>query len=152
MANCYPTGGFGGQTFVEFDKREQSVQALFQRTYMDLGKISGLRAFPILYPALPTAGNFDVEMVVLSSDSPATMKQYADKLVSHAKNSNKFLYADTDLKIDLPQAEFILDRERIADLGMDLANISQQLSTLLSGNFVNRFDYTGKSVSGHSDD
>jgi multidrug efflux pump len=139
-----PQGGFGGQTFVDFHQRKQSVQELLQRAFMDLGNISGLRAFPILYPALPTAGNFDVEMVVLASESPASMKPYADQLVAQAKNSGKFMYADTDLKIDLPQAEFILDRERIADLGMDLASVSQQLGTLLSANFVNRFDYNGK--------
>lgn len=139
-----PQGGFGGQTFVDFDQRDHSVQALLQQAYQDLGKISGLRAFPILYPALPTAGNFDVEMVVLSSDPPATMKSYADQLVAQAKASGKFLYADTDLKIDLPQAEFVLDKERIADLGMDLASVSEQLGILLSANYVNRFDHDGK--------
>jgi multidrug efflux pump len=54
------------------------------------------------------------------------------------------MFVDTDLKIDLPQAQFILDRERIADLGMDLASVSRQLGVLLSGNYVNRFDLNGK--------
>ncbi len=139
-----PQGGFGGQTFVDFKQRAQRVQDLVQRAYFDLGKITGLKAFPILYPALPTAGNFDVEMVVLSSSSPVEMKRYADALVEDAKNSQKFLYASTDLKIDLPQAQFLLDRERIADLGMDLASVSRQLGVLLSGNYVNRFDLDGK--------
>ena len=35
--------------------------------------------------------------------------------------SGKFMYVDTDLKIDLPQARVVLDRERLADLGLDLA-------------------------------
>lgn len=139
-----PQGGFGGQTFVDFKKREHSVQELLPRAYGELGKVSGLKAFPILYPALPTAGNFDVEMVVLSNDTPEQMKPYADKLVAYARDSKKFLYADTDLKIDLPQAEFQLNRQRIADLGMDLASVSQQLGTLLSANYVNRFDLDGK--------
>lgn len=139
-----PQGGFGGQTFKPFHEREKSVMDMRMQAYMDLGHITGLRAFPILYPALPTAGNFDVEMVVLASASPAEMKPYADKLVAFATSSEKFLYADTDLKIDLPQAEFVLDRERIADLGMTLDDVSQQLSTLLSANYTNRFDLHGK--------
>jgi multidrug efflux pump len=139
-----PQGGFGGQTFVDFDERETSVMDMRMQAYMDLGKISGLRAFPILYPALPTAGNFDVEMVVLASAPASEMKKAADQLVLFARNSGRFMYADTDLKIDLPQAEFALDRERIADLGMTLEEVSRQLSTLLSANFVNRFDYEGK--------
>ena len=139
-----PQGGFGGQTFVDFDQREHSVMDMRLQAYGELGQVAGLRAFPILYPALPTAGNFDVEMVVLASAPARDMKQYADQLVQFAKNSGQFLYADTDLKIDLPQAEFVLDRERIADLGMTLDDVSHQLSTLLSANFVNRFDYQGK--------
>jgi multidrug efflux pump len=139
-----PQGGFGGQTFVDFKKREFSVQELLPRAYAELSKISGLKAFPILYPALPTAGNFDIEMVVLSSDTPKQMKPYADKLVAYARDSKKFLYTDTDLKIDLPQAEFLLNRQRIADLGMDLASVSKQLGVLLSANYVNRFDLDGK--------
>jgi multidrug efflux pump len=139
-----PQGGFGGQTFTEFHQRKQRVQDLLQRAFMDLGKITGLKAFPILYPALPTAGNFDVEMVVLSSASPQDMKKYADQLVVEATNSKKFLYASTSLKIDLPQVQFNLDRQRIADLGMDLEGVSHQLGVLLSGNYVNRFDLDGK--------
>jgi multidrug efflux pump len=98
----------------------------------------------MLFPALPTAGNFDVDMVVLSSDSPQEMKPYADKLMAAAYASGKFMFADTDLKVDLPQAKLELDRERVADLGMDLAEVSRQLAVLLSGDYVNRFDHNGK--------
>ncbi|MEM7278827.1 MAG: efflux RND transporter permease subunit, partial [Pseudomonadota bacterium] len=48
------------------------------------------------------------------------------------------------LRIDLPQGRFLLNRERIGDLGMTLAQVSDQLSVLLSGNYVNRFDSQGK--------
>jgi multidrug efflux pump len=35
----------------------------------------------------------------------------------------------------------VLDRERIADLGLDLANVGRELGTLLGGGYVNRFNY-----------
>jgi multidrug efflux pump len=94
--------------------------------------------------ALPTSGNFSVEMAVLSTDPYQDMKVYADKMVAAAMASGKFLFAETDLKIDLPQARFLLDRQRIADLGMDLASVSRQLDVMLSGNFVNRFNKDGR--------
>jgi multidrug efflux pump len=72
------------------------------------------------------------------------MKQYADQLVGAAFASGKFLFADTDLKIDLPQVELHLNRDKIADLGMNVRQISEQLGILLSSNFVNRFDANGK--------
>ena len=82
----------------------------------------------------------DIELVVTSSDSAEKMHVYAVQLVDAALRSGTFMFADTDLHIDLPQARFELDRERIADLGMDVAAVSRQLGVLLSGNFVNRFD------------
>ncbi len=139
-----PGAGFGGLELVDFDQRDDSVHVLFPRAFGQLSQVAGLKALPILWPALPTAGNFDIELVVMSPDSPLDMKQYADQLVAAAYQSGRFLFADTDLKVDLPQARFRLHRERIADLGMDLADVNRQLGVLLSGNYVNRFNLDGK--------
>jgi multidrug efflux pump len=66
--------------------------------------------------------------------------------------SGKFLYVDTDLKIDLPQAHVVLDREQLADLGLDLAGVGQELGTLLGGAYVNRFNYFDRSYKVSLDD
>jgi multidrug efflux pump len=52
---------------------------------------------------------------------------------------------DTDLKIDLPEARVVIDREQIADLGLDLAGVGQELGTLLGGAYVNRFNFFDRS-------
>jgi multidrug efflux pump len=59
--------------------------------------------------------------------------------------SGKFLYVDTDLKIDLPEARVVIDREQVADLGLDLTSVGQSLGTLLGGGYVNRFNYFDRS-------
>jgi multidrug efflux pump len=139
-----PSGAFGGANFESADNREQSVQDMFWQVFGQLSQISGLKAFPVLDSGLPTAGNFSVEFVVVSTDDYLEMKPFADQMVSKAMQSGKFLFASTDLKIDAPQVRFELDREAIADLGMDLAGVSRQLNVLLSGNFVNRYDQNGR--------
>ena len=139
------SGGFGGMEFVDFHDRERSVHEMQPEAFAKLSQISGLRTFPILPPALPTAGDFDVELVVLGPDSAEGMLPYAQQLVQKAMQSGRFMFADTSLRIDLPQARFVLDRERVADLGMDVATVSRQLGIFLSGNYVNRFDIEGKS-------
>src|SRR5690606_36000623 len=63
-------------------------------------------------------------------------------------HSGKFMYVDTDLKIDLPEARVVIDRERIADLGLDLATVGRELGTLLGGAYVNRFNYFDRSYKG----
>jgi len=139
-----PNGGFGGLILNDSSKRDKTVVDLRPEVYMAMLGITGIRVFPILFPALPTAGQFDVEMVVLTTDSPETMLQYADELSAKVMQSGKFLFASSDLKIDLPQINFKLQRDKIADLGMSVDSVSRQLSVLLSGNYVNRFDYQGK--------
>lgn len=139
-----PSLGFSGVEFVPVSEREQSVQDMYRQAFGKLSQVPGIKAFPVLDSALPTAGNFSVELVVLSTAPYEEMKVYADKLVLAAQQSGKFLFANTDLKIDLPQVRFNLDRQQIADLGLDLAAVNRQLSTLLSGNFVNRYNQDGR--------
>src|SRR5262249_47328866 len=52
---------------------------------------------------------------------------------------------DTDVKIDLPEARVVVDRDQIADLGLDLASIGQELGVLLGGGYVNRFNFFDRS-------
>jgi multidrug efflux pump len=140
----FSSGGFSGLEFVSNDKRDKSIQEMLPEVYGRLQSSEGLNLLPILPSPLPTAGQFDVELVVKSSSPYSEMKLYADKLVGAAFQSGEFLYADTNLKIDLPQVELKIDRDKIADLGMTVANVSSQLSTYLSSNYVNRFDANGK--------
>ena len=137
-------GGFGGLELVSADDRDYSAQSLVPQIYGKLAQIPGLNMFPILPSSLPSSGQFEIEMIVKASAPYSEMKQYADRLVGAAFASGQFLYADTDLKIDLPQIELQLNREKIADLGMSVGQVSEQLGVLLSSNFVNRFDANGK--------
>ena len=139
-------GGFGGLQFVDFDKRNHSVEDILPEAFGILSQVPGVSAFPILPPSLPSAGNFDVELVVQGPESYGEMKAYADALVGAALQSGRFMFADTDLKIDLPQVKLNIDRDRVADFGLDLAAVNSQLSTMLSGNYANRFDANGKAL------
>lgn len=139
-----PNAGFGGLVLEDLSKREQTVMEMRPQAFMETNKLTGIRVYPILFSALPTAGQFDVEMVVMSTDAPEVMKPYADEIVEKALATGKFMFSSTELRIDMPQIRFILNRERIADLGMDVAAVNRQMSVLLSGNYVNRFDMNGK--------
>lgn len=139
-----PGGGFGGMEFVDYDKRDKSVHEMMRDAFGKLNQVTGVKAFPSLGSALPTAGQFDVDFVVQSPYTAEEMLPYAEQIVAAAYASGKFMFAGTNLRIDLPQGRFELDRERVAELGMDLAQVSQQMGLLLSGNFVNRFDLNGK--------
>src|SRR5204863_5653714 len=44
-----------------------------------------------------------------------------------------------------PEARVVIDREQVADLGMDLAGVGQELGVLLGGGYVNRFNHYDRS-------
>jgi len=140
-----PSTGFGGMQAVDWHDRERTTHEMLPEAYGLVSGVAGVRAFPVLPPPLPGAGQYDVELVVTSNQSPEKMAEYAEQLVGAAFASGKFLFADTDLKIDLAQTRIVIDRDRVADLGLDIADVGRDLSAMLSGGYVNRFNYQDRS-------
>jgi multidrug efflux pump len=138
-------GGFGGMVTKNWTERSRSTEEIFGDLYAAVSQVPGLRVFPRLDPPLPTPGQYDVELVLQGNAAPEQMLATAQEVVNAGWQSGKFLYVDTDLKIDLPQATVVLDRERLADLGLDLAQVAREFGTLLGGNYVNRFNYFDRS-------
>jgi multidrug efflux pump len=138
-------GGFGGLVVDDWDQRSRSTGEMLGEVWGQVSGMPALSVFPRLDPPLPSSGNFDVEVALVGEGSPEELEVSARQLIAAARSSGKFLYADTDLKIDLPQARVQLDREQLADLGLDIAAVSQELSTLLGGAFVTQFDYFDRS-------
>ncbi len=140
-----PWGGFGGMVLKDWRERARSSQELFGEVFAAVSQTPGLRVFPRLDPPLPTPGQYDVELVLQSDAPPEQLLEATAAVLAAARRSGKFLYVDTDLKIDLPQARVLLDRERVADLGLDLATVGRELGTLLGGAYVNRFNFFDRS-------
>ena len=140
----FPSNGFGGYLFKNWHDRTRSAHEIQPDVFGAVSKIKELQIFPVLPPALPGAGNYDVELVLKGPGTPEQMADYAGQLVNAAFASGQFMFADTDLKIDLPQVRVTVHRERVADLGLDLADVGRQLGVLISGNYVNRFTREGR--------
>jgi multidrug efflux pump len=138
-------GGFGGIVMKDWHTRKRSTEQIYGDVYGAVSQVPGVRVFPRLDPPLPTPGQYDVEMVLQSDASPQEMLETTAAVLAAGWKSGKFLYVDTDLKIDLPEARVVLDREQIADLGLDLASVGRELGTLLGGNYVNRFNFFDRS-------
>lgn len=140
-----PWGGFGGMVAKDWKERDRTTEEMYGEVFGAVSQVPALRVFPRLDPPLPTPGQYDVELVMQTDESPETLLETVGAVVGAGWQSGKFLYVDTDLKIDLPEARVVLDRERIADLGLDLATVGRELGTLLGGGYVNRFNYFERS-------
>ena len=138
-------GGFGGLVAKDWHGRARSTEEMYGEVFGAVSQVPGLRVFPRLDPPLPTPGQYDVELVLQSDVPPEQMLETVGAVLGAGWQSGKFLYVDTDLKIDLPEARVVLDRERLADFGLDLAGVGRELGTLLGGAYVNRFNYFDRS-------
>jgi len=140
-----PTGGFGGMVTKPWSERKKTAQQLLLESTGPLSKIAGIRVIPTTPPALPGGGTFPVDFVIASPGEPQQLVAIAKQLVGAAFASGKFIYADSDLKYDQPQTEVVFDRDKLRSQGVDLSQAGQDLSTMLGGNYVNRFSIQGRS-------
>ena len=141
----YTTSGFGGLMLKDWSERDRTAEQIQSEAFGLAAQVPGVRVYPVLPKPLPGAGTFDVELVVSSTDEAEVMLPIGFQLVGRAMESGKFMFADTDLKIDMPQARVIIDRTKIADLGLDLAKAGGELAVLLAGGYTNRFNHEGRS-------
>jgi multidrug efflux pump len=140
-----PTGGFGGFVAKPWSERTKTTQQLLMEVAGPLSQIPGIRAIPLTPPPLPGGGDFPVDMVISTPGGPEPLAGIAQQLVGKAFASGMFLFADADLKYDQPQTEVVFDRDKLRSQGVDLRQAGQDLSTLLGGNYVNRFSIQGRS-------
>ncbi len=141
----FPTGGFGGMVTKPWSERTKTAQQLLMESMGPLSQVPGIRVIPLTPPALPGGGDFPVDLVIASPAEPQQLNEIAGQLVQKAFASGLFIFADADLKFDQPQAEVVFDRDKLRSQGVELSQAGQDLSTLLGGNYVNRFSIQGRS-------
>jgi multidrug efflux pump len=142
----FPSSGFGGMVAKPWDKRKRNVFQIMPEIQQKLQTISGIQIFPVTPPALPGGGQFPVEFILASTAETEQILDFARKLQMKAMQSGMFAFPPViDVKIDQPQSEFIIDRDKVAALGLNLAQIGTDLGGMVGGGFVNRFDIAGRS-------
>lgn len=139
------TGGFSGMVVKPFEERSRTTQEMANELWGKAAQVPGIRTIVTTPPPLPGGSQFPVEFVISSVDEPLKLVGFALDLVGTAFQSGKFMFADTDLKIDLPETTLVIDRRRVADLGLDLRDVAKNIEALTGGNYVNRFSMLGRS-------
>ncbi len=142
----FPNGGFGGMLLAPWDQREKSVFDLMPEATEKLAAIPGINIFPVTPPALPGGGEFPVEFIIASTAEPAEMVAFAEQLQLRAVESGLFAFPpQIDTRVDVPEAEVIIDRNKVADLGLNMQQIGADLGVMYGGGYVNRFNIDGRS-------
>ena len=142
---AFPTGGFAGMVTKTWGDRDRSTAEIMPDVQQKLSSIAGVRVFPVTPPPLPGGGQFPIEFVMASTADTKEIYEYAQRLQATLMQSGKFMFLQMDVKVDQPDYKLNIDREKVADLGLNLQTVVADVGTLLGGGWVNRFNMAGQS-------
>jgi multidrug efflux pump len=128
------------------ERKRSSQQVLNESINPQIAKIAGLQIAAFIPPALPTGGGgFPVEFVIGSTGPAENLSEVSDDIMNAARESHKFIFLNSDLRINKPRAEVHIDRNKAALLGINMQTLSADLAAMLSGGYVNRFSLGNRS-------
>ena len=142
----FPSSGFGGMVTKPWDERKRTVFQIMPEVQRKLAAIPGIQMFPVTPPALPGGGQFPVEFILASTAETGEILRFADRLKQKAMQSGMFAFPPIiDVKIDQPESRFVIDRDKVAALGLSLEQVGGDIGGMVGGDYVNRFDISGRS-------
>jgi multidrug efflux pump len=140
-----PSTGFTGLVLQPWDKRERTAFQILPEVQRKIGTLTGIKMYPLLPPALPGGGNYPVEVVLSATDEQSKILNFAQQIQKKALESGKFMLLTIDTKLDQPENEIVIDRDKVAALGLNLQQVGADLAAAVGGNFINRFNIEGRS-------
>ena len=135
-----------GMVLKPWSERARGSKAIKQDIDAGLQEIAGLDTASFVPPALPTGGaGLPVQFVIGTTGGFEQLNDVANELLAAALESNLFIFAESDLRVDKPQVRINVDRDKAAALGLSMQDIGSNLAAMLSGGYVNRFSIAGRS-------
>ncbi len=138
-------GSIVGMGLKPWDERKRTSNDLQPLIQNELNKLAGANIAVFQLPPLPGARGVPIQFVMKSTDSFSSMDEVSQQMKAKALASGMFLYLDTDLKIDKAQTSVLLDRDKAAQFGLTMQDVSNTLGAALSQGYINYFNFAGRS-------
>ncbi len=115
-------------------ERKTSIQQLYNQYGMASGKFRNILLFPYLPPTIGTryGGGMPVQFV-LQAPSLDSISSVLPKFLNAARQSNKLMFVDADLKINKPELKINIDRKKAALMGVSIQEVARALQLSFSG-------------------
>ena len=138
--------GFSGMVLTPWGDRSRTVFEILPDVQARLSQVPGFEIFATMPPALPGGSNFPIEFVLTSTGDAKQLLQLAKQVQEKAFATGVFFFPPLiDMKFDQPQARIVIERDKVAALGLNLAGVGADIAAALGGNYVNRFNMDGYS-------
>ena len=140
-----PGQSIAGMVFKPWDQRTKTTNDIQPVLQQELNKVAGVRVAAFQPPALPGSFGLPVQFVLTTTDPFARLNDVAQQFLQEALKSGMFIFLDCDLKIDNPQSNIVIDRDKTAQLGLKMSDVGSAMSAMLGGGYVNYFSISGRS-------
>ena len=140
-----PGSAIAGWVLKPWDQRKTTTKDLQPAIQQELATISGEKIVAFQPAALPGSSGLPIQFVIQTTDPFARLDGVAKTFLGEALKTGKFIFLDDDLKIDQPQTEVVIDRDKAGQLGLKLSDIGGALGSMLGGGYVNYFGLDGRS-------
>src|SRR5581483_11750518 len=126
-----PGQSIAGMVFKPWDQREKTTNDLQPVLQQQLNKVAGVRVAAFQPPPLPGSIGLPVQFVIVTTDPFERLNDIAQAFLQEALKSGMFIFLDCDLKIDNPQSDIIIDRDKAAALGLKMSDVGGAMSAML---------------------
>lgn len=135
-----------GTVLKPWDERKRTSNELQPLIQQQLDQIAGAKIAAFQPAPLPgNTSGLPIQFVITSTAPFDQINTVVEEIMVQAQASGMFLYLDPDLKIDQQQTEVVIDRDKAAEFGLSMQDIGNTLSAALSENYINYFNYMGRS-------
>ncbi|MHB1666557.1 efflux RND transporter permease subunit [Thiomonas sp.] len=140
-----PSQVIAGMVLKSWDQRTKTSNQLQPGLQQKLNHIAGSQIAVFQPPSLPGARGLPVQFVITTTEPFNKLYTVSQQFLQQALKSGKFIFLQSDLRIDLPQTRIEIDRNMAAQLGLTMQEIGSALSAMLGGGYVNFFELDGRS-------
>ena len=133
------TNGFVFLNLKPKAERERSQQELVAQMFPRLLGVPGVLAFLINPPSLGSSFSSSDVQFVLQADSYEELGEAVGIMMAKAGELGYLLNLDSDLRLNKPELQIRIDRERASGLGLSVTDIGTTLETMLGGRVVGNF-------------
>jgi multidrug efflux pump len=128
-----------------WEERERSSKEIAASLRGPLSQLPGVNAFVNAPASLGGRPNQKAaEIVILSTGTYEELDATAQAVVDAALDDPRLANPDSDLKLSKPEIRLTVDRDKAADLGIDIDRIGATIESLLAGRDVTRFKRDGR--------
>ncbi|MCP9629628.1 efflux RND transporter permease subunit [Rhodopseudomonas palustris] len=137
---------FGGIILKDWSERRRSATDIQAALYRAVGGVHEASVTPFQPAALPAStGGLPFQMVLRSPADFEAIYREMEALKAAAWRSGLFVFVDSDLAFDSPIAQVRIDSAKAGEVGVTMQAIADTLALLVGENYVNRFNYFGRS-------